>query len=108
MQSDAAGLVRYWFEFQFDDYSALPGAGITLDGESGARRLLGRGAGVTGYDEADCLRMLADVLGEELPPVLVSARNPTIDADLATTSGNVSWRGIWFPPLNLGGPTILG
>jgi hypothetical protein len=107
MQTDEPDLVRYWFEFHFADGAVQPADGITLDGGTAAQRLLGLGAGVTGYDEADCLRMLNDALGEELPPLVVSTRAPTISVELARESGNVSWRGVWFPPLNRGGPTIL-
>ena len=79
---------------------------VVPDGGTAAYRLFGRGAGVTGYDEADCLCLLADALGDELPPVARSERNPKIDDRLTREIGNVTWRGVWFPPLNMGGPVI--
>ena len=99
------GLVRYWFEFDLTDHEPQPPAGrIDLDGGTAAYRLLGRGAGVTGYDEADCLRLLGDALDGDLPFVVRSERNPTIGESFASQIGNVTWRGVWFPPLNLSGP----
>jgi hypothetical protein len=37
--------------------------------------------------------------------VLRAQRNPVIDEHQARQIGNVAWRGVWFPALNLGGPT---
>jgi hypothetical protein len=97
----------YWFEFDLTGHELQREPGrVRLDGGTPAYRLLGRGAGVTGYDEADCLRLLTDALGDDLSPVARSERNPTIDDRLATEIGNVAWRGVWFPRLNLGGPVI--
>ncbi|MFJ1455085.1 hypothetical protein [Nocardia sp. N2S4-5] len=68
-------------------------------------------AGVTGFDERDCLTMVADLLPsyEELPPV----RRITADISLAEelpvnplALGVPVWRGVWYPPVNLDiGPT---
>ncbi len=105
MDADEPGLVRYWFEFDLTGHELdRPSGGIRLDGGTHAYRLLGRGAGVTGYDQADCLGLLRDQLGDELPPVLRAERNPVISERHAREVGNVAWRGIWFPSLNLGGP----
>lgn len=107
VDADEPGLVRYWFEFDLSGQARDRDThGLLFEGETPTMRLLGLGAGVTGYDQADCLRLLRDVLGEELPPLLRAERNPKIDEAMARTAGNVAWRGIWRPPLNLAGPTI--
>jgi hypothetical protein len=107
VETDEPDLVRYWFEFDLTDHEPERAPGrIQLDGDTAAYRLLWRGAGVTGFDQADCLRLLSDVLGNELPPALRADRNPTIDDRLAREVGTVAWRGIWFPRLNMSGPTI--
>jgi hypothetical protein len=36
---------------------------LRLDGEDATYRLLGFGAGVTDYDEEDCLRLLVPMVG---------------------------------------------
>ncbi|MFQ6331646.1 hypothetical protein ACLMAL_36760 [Nocardia sp. CWNU-33] len=67
---------------------------------------LSQGVGVTGFDERDCLSMVADLLPDdtELPPM----RHITVDVSLAEelpvnppTLGVPVWRGIWYPPSNL-------
>ncbi len=106
METDEPGLVRYWFEFDLTGHEPERRAEeIRLDGGTTAYRMLGRGAGVTGYDQADCLGLLRDALHSELPPVLLAQRNPVISEHQAREIGNAAWRGIWFPPMNLGGPT---
>jgi len=108
VETDASGLVRFWFEFDLRGHEPEREPGrVQVDGGTAAYRLLGRGAGVTGYDESDCLRLLHDALGDELPPLLRVERNPTIDDRLAREIGNVTWRGIWLPRLNMGGPTAI-
>ncbi len=104
---DARGLLRCWFEFDLWDHEreVQPGH-IVLDGGTDAYRLLGRGAGVTGYDEGDCLALLCRALGEDLPLVVSTVRDVVIDDVLAREIANPAWRGIWFPALNLSGPTI--
>lgn len=107
METDEPNLARYWFEFDLTGH--VPGrepGRIQLDGGTVTYRLLGRGAGVTGYDEADCLGLLSDALSDELPPILRAERSPTIDDRLAREVGNVAWRGVRFPRLNMSGPTI--
>jgi hypothetical protein len=108
VEIDSPGLVRFWFEFDMSKLRPpLPGPGsISLDGGTLAYRLLARGAGVTGYDEADCLHLIAEVLDDKLPPVDSAQREPVIDEVLAKQIGNPAWRGIWHPPLNRSGPTI--
>jgi hypothetical protein len=107
MEIEEPDLVRYWFEFELTSHEpAREPTHVSLDGGTAAYRLLGRGAGVTGFDEADCLRLLTDALGADLPHVARSIRNPTIGDRLAREIGNVAWRGIWFPRLNMGGPVI--
>lgn len=84
---------RFWIEFDL-----------------GSRRLswpqLSQGVGVTGFDERDCLSMVADLFPDdtELPPV----RHITVDISLAeklplnpSHLGVPVWRGIWYPPSNL-------
>lgn len=107
VDTGAPELVRYWFEFDLADH-APPPEGVRLDGGDATYRLLGRGAGVTGYDETDCLSLIERQLGQQPPPLTASVRNPSIPADQARQIGNAAWRGIWFPPLNLSGPVVGG
>ncbi|MFD6108029.1 hypothetical protein ACFWFQ_35830 [Nocardia salmonicida] len=69
-----------------------------------------QGVGVTGFDVRDCLSMVADLFPDGLlPPVL----RITVDVSLAeplpvnpSHFGVSVWRGVWYPPVNLGiGPT---
>ncbi|MGW5517959.1 hypothetical protein [Nocardia africana] len=69
-----------------------------------------RGVGVTGFDVRDCLSMVAALFPDEaLPPV----HRITADISLAEPLplnprylGVPVWRGVWYPPENLGiGPT---
>lgn len=107
LDAEEPGLVRYWFEFDLaDDAPTREPGRIQLDGGTRAYRLLGRGAGVTGHNRGDCLRLLADVLGAPLPPVLHVLRSPPIGLSLAKEIGNPAWRGIWFPRLNIAGPVV--
>jgi hypothetical protein len=78
---DARGLVRCWFDLSEHEPEARPSF-ILLDGGTAAYRLLGRGAGVTGYDEGDCLELLRSALSEDLPPVISTVRDvapPQVD-----------------------------
>ncbi|MCP2293574.1 hypothetical protein ACFYT3_35180 [Nocardia amikacinitolerans] len=88
---------RFWIEFERDHGSVL---------------WWGKPyAGVTGFDEQDCLAMVADLIPsyEELPPV----RRITVDISLAqklpanlSNIGVPVWRGVWYPSVNLRiGPT---
>ena len=86
-------LRRFWFEFDAEE-------------DTGAI-WLSFGCGVTGYDEEDCLEMIRDQLleGAETPPI----RKVTQDVDVSTLDeghvlpnmGVPSWRGIWFPRLDV-------
>ncbi|WP_174186243.1 hypothetical protein [Nocardia barduliensis] len=85
---------RYWIEFDRQECSD-------------AR--FWQGVGVTGFDVPDCLSMVADLVPDgPLPPV----RRITVDISLAEPLpvngylGVPVWRGVWYPPVNLGiGPT---
>jgi len=107
MDAEDPGLVRYWLEFDLTGHAppVVPGQ-ISVDGGTAAYRLLGRGAGVTGYDQADCLRLLRDELGTDLPSVVRVERNPIVENGLSREVGNPAWRGVWFPRLNLSGPMV--
>ncbi|MFQ6397797.1 hypothetical protein ACLMAJ_30710 [Nocardia sp. KC 131] len=83
---------RFWIEFDRSRGSVLWWTGPY--------------AGVTGFDEQDCLAMVADLLadGAELPPV----RRIIVDVSLAEelpvnplALGVPVWRGVWYPPVNL-------
>ena len=83
-------LERFWFEFAVEDGTVQ-------------HELLWVGAGVTGLDEHDCLGLLRELVGAELPPVIGCARGAEADrAALAIPPqlpvGNASWRGVWWPP----------
>ncbi len=83
---------RFWIRFDVDSgRSFWPGS---------------QGVGVTGFDERDCLSMVADLLpeGAVLPPI----RHITVDISLAeklplnpSHLGVPVWRGVWYPPSNL-------
>jgi hypothetical protein len=105
-------LTRFWFEFDLEGHhppAPSPGAD-NLDGGTLQHQWLSFGAGVTGYDEEDALTLLRDLVGADLPPRIRSVKD--IDADRAALDipdvlvvGNAAWRGVWFPPDNLHGPT---
>lgn len=110
IENDHAESVRYWFAFDVSDLGPDPGPpGTTsLDGGTLAYRLCGLGIGVTGYDEADCLGLIEELLdGEPIPPVLSRIRNVDVDSlDLGSRVGVPVWRGIWYPASNLEGPSL--
>jgi hypothetical protein len=63
-------------------------------------------AGVTGFDEKDCLAMVADLLpaDAELPPVLRITADVSLAGKLPGNPwalGVSVWRGVWYPPMNL-------
>lgn len=83
-------LQRFWFEFAVED-------------DTVQHELLWAGAGVTGVDEEDCLALLRERVGAELPPVIRCVHGAEADRaalvippDLPV--GNPSWRGVWWPP----------
>ena len=97
-------LVRCWVEFDLEsDAPEPPDLGIAIDGDAGRYRILNRGIGVTGYDEADCLGLIRDLRdGEDLPPIIRLERDVNVDAlGIADEVGVPVWRGVWFPRLNL-------
>ena len=107
---DAASLVRYWFEFDVADLAPAKREGwIQLDGGTLAYRVCGRGVGVTGYNEADCLALIESVLDDEpLPPVARVVREVDVDS-LGVDKRHIGvtvWRGVWHPPLNRDGSVI--
>lgn len=82
---------RFWIEFDVRDCPAP---------------WFGKAIGVTGFDVRDCLSMAADLVTDgPLPPV----RRITVDISLAAPLplnprhlGVPVWRGVWYPPANLG------
>jgi hypothetical protein len=109
--AESPDLVRYWFEFDVFDLRPPPPAPgtVSLDGGTVAYRFCWRGVGATGYDERDCLELIAQAISPEgLPPVSKSLRNVDVSALPITTSevGVPAWRGIWFPRINLRGPDL--
>ncbi|MEV4417213.1 hypothetical protein [Catellatospora sp. NPDC049609] len=108
MEIDNPDLVRYWFVFDLDGHRPPPPARgeVWVDGGTRLYRILERGAGVTGYDEQDCLRLLEECAGEPLPPVESALRNPPTDPAWAGPLGNPAWRGVRYPVANMSGPAI--
>jgi hypothetical protein len=81
--ADEPGLDRYWFTFDVSALSPAPGppGTVTLDGGTLAYRLCGMGVGVTGYDEAECLCLIEDLLdGEPVPALLSRVRNVGVES----------------------------
>jgi hypothetical protein len=110
VEVEEPGLLRFWFEFDLAAHApVVPPGHIQLNGGTETYRLLSLGAGVTGYDQGDCLRLIERELGVPLPaltrvvrqPDLSQPPSPAIDPQWV---GNPAWRGIWFPPLNRSGP----
>ncbi|GAA1416516.1 hypothetical protein ACFQZ4_29490 [Catellatospora coxensis] len=111
MEIDNPGLVRYWFVFDLTEHRPPPrpepeGGGFVMDCTPTLYGLLWRGAGVTGYDEQDCLRLLEAYAGEPLPAVERALRYPAIDPAWRGRLGNPAWRGVWYPSAELTGPVI--
>ncbi|MET7770533.1 hypothetical protein [Nocardia sp. NPDC005366] len=80
---------RFWIEFDLSEYDPYNRPAMLVPG-----------VGVTGFDERDCLTMVADLHGGALPPVL----RITPDISLADWRGPIGvpvWRGVWYPPSNL-------
>lgn len=82
---------RFWIEFDMPEHGPFEVE-------------LCQGVGVTGFDERDCLSMVADLVDGPLPPV----RRITVDISLAEPLpvnppglGVPVWRGVWYPPRNL-------
>jgi hypothetical protein len=105
---DDEELVRCWVEFDLTGHgptTAEPGL-VSIDGGTLTYRLLHRGIGVTGYDQADCLALIQQLIGDEpLPPLLRIDTDVDVDAlGVADEAGVPVWRGIWFPRHNIAGP----
>jgi hypothetical protein len=66
--------------------------------------------GVTGRDLDDCLGIIAHRYGPNPPPLTRVVKDPDLTdfrpgmAPLGWSLGVPVWRGIWYPPENLGGP----
>jgi hypothetical protein len=69
-----------------------------------------REVGVTGWDLADCMRLVRYAFGPEVPPPVAVVEQPDLSDDHSReviggwTVGVPVWRGMWFPPHNLGRP----
>jgi hypothetical protein len=89
---------RYWFIFDVSSSRRLASGSYTFS------VLLG-GVGVTGFDELDCLSMVRDILpGDELPAMTDCIPDVCV-ADVILPGwplGVPVWRGVWYPPFNLG------
>jgi hypothetical protein len=99
------GLVRLWVEFDLRAALGLPpeqqAYGLTLTSIPPWYE----GCGVSGYDEADCLRLIREEFfpGRPLPPIVRSVVGVDVSAlpDLVRAKVGVPvYRGVWFPPLN--------
>lgn len=106
----STALIRCWIDFDLAELQPEepPSGVVRLDGGSPAFRLLERGIGVTGYNTDDCLALVARALrGEVLPPVAAIRTDVDVSKpDVAELRlGNPAWRGIWFPAINLSGPS---
>jgi hypothetical protein len=100
--TDSTDLLRCWVEFDLE--ADAPATPTSRDKpRRGHPSLSDSGIGVTGYDEADCLALIKDLLdGEELPPILRLDWDVNVDAlSVADEVGVPVWRGVWFPRLNL-------
>ncbi|WP_155374466.1 hypothetical protein [Catellatospora vulcania] len=108
MEIDNPDLVRYWFVFDLTEHRPppWPAGRIVLNCAPTLYGLLYQGAGVTGYDQRDCLRLLEAQAGEPLPPVERALRNPPIEPAWRGHLGNPAWRGVWFPRVESNGPVI--
>ena len=111
---DDADLVRYWFEFDLTGLEPAPPqpGTVSLDGDTPVYRLCWQGVGVTGFDEDDCLQLVARVLAPDaLPPLRSSIRDVNVsDLDLEPQWVGPPvmpvWRGVWFPRLSDFGPVL--
>jgi len=103
-------LRRFWIEFEPPaEKSPTPGY-ISLDEADVWSRWLWRGCGVSAYDEADALKLIQAMAGEDLPPVTSVVADVAVDVlpEYARGAGVVVWRGVWYPPANLRGPRSRG
>jgi len=83
-------MIRYWFEFDFTNYSNIP-YGVIM------------GCGVTGYEYEDAIKILKEkvFVNKELPQIRKVVENINIgELDQNHVIPNMSPpsnRGIWFP-----------
>src|SRR3954451_1010648 len=99
MKADAQQLLtvrRFWFEFDLRDPARKPQPG-QIDGGTMEHTWLWRGTGVTGYDRDDCLELLHELVGADLPPVL----REVADVDVDQAAGRIDRGEV---PFNLGNP----
>ncbi len=97
------GLVRLWVEFDVRAALGLPPE-TQVYGLTSVPPWF-EGCGVSGYDEADCLRLLREEFfaGRPLPPVARSVVGVDVSAlpeRVRAKAGVPVYRGVWFPPLN--------
>ena len=94
-------LRRFWFEFDLPPNEASVPGHIVLDGGPPSRFWLWRGCGATGWDEADCLGLIAGLIEPEPVPRVIRAVADvdvsTLAPDIRSDVGVVVWRGVWFP-----------
>lgn len=112
---DDADLVRYWFEFDLTGLEPpppQPGKFFLHRYDGPVYSLCSQGVGVTGFDEDDCLQLVARVLAPDaLPPLRSSIRDVNVsDLDLEPQWVGPPvvpvWRGVWFPRLSDFGPVL--
>lgn len=93
---------RFWLEFDLPPLKDLlreqpRGSGLVQ---------LYVGVGVTGFDVADCLWLVRDLLpASTLPPVSRVVPDISLASFTPPTPiglGVPVWRGVWHPPVNLG------
>lgn len=108
---DRPDLLRLWLEFDVGDHEPepLPLGQIRLDDGDLVWRFFSGGVGVTGYDEADCLQLIADAYQLPVPPITVRVPNvriailearPQPAASAVRARSVMVWRGVWYPSPN--------
>ena len=89
---------RFWFTF---DVSWPP----TSQDYRLTSALLLQGVGVTGFDEADCLSMVLDIVPVSELPQVIGCIPDVFVPDVMVPGRPIGvpvWRGVWYPPINLG------
>jgi hypothetical protein len=111
--ADRPDLLRLWLEFDVSDHEPepLPPGQFRLDGGDPVWRTFNQGVGVTGYDETDCLQLIADTYQLPVPPITVRIADVTIAmleerskpaASAVRLHSVMVWRGVWYPSPNVG------
>jgi hypothetical protein len=95
-------LIRYWFEFSFEENHNKKKFKIT--------DILKKGAGVTAFDRKDAIRLLekeffnAGIIEDKLPEVKNVMENFDIstiqDRGIIANMGVCVIRGVWYPKLS--------